>query len=104
MGKVGKTRLKSFIKIDRFFKPCWTVKSVLYRDKIIPLESLPSLRCRVRSAHTATQTPRKKMANAIILPLPTRCDKQIFLFLCSYEKNHTIKSQNEKTERKFETY
>ena len=40
------------------------------------MDRLPSLRCRVRSAHTATQTPRKKMANAIILPLPTRRDKQ----------------------------
>jgi len=53
------------------------VKSVLYGDKITPLiDKLPSLRCRVRFAHTATQTPRKKMANAIILLFPTRWGKQ----------------------------
>jgi len=56
------------------------MKNVLYGYKITPLvDKLPCLRSRVRYAHTATQTPRKKMANAIILPLPTRRFKQDFL-------------------------
>jgi len=45
------------------------------------------LRCRVRSAHTATQTPRKKMANAIILPLPTRHGKQSETPELQYSRN-----------------
>ncbi|MDR0206693.1 MAG: hypothetical protein LBI45_05495 [Bacteroidales bacterium] len=56
------------------------MKSVLNRNKITPLaDRLPSFRCRVRYAHTATKTPRKKMANAIILPLPIHHFNQDFL-------------------------
>jgi len=70
-----------------FLKLRWTMKSVLKRYKIIPLaDNLPSLRSRVRYAHTATQTPRKKMANAITLLLPTLRFKQDFLFLCNNKK------------------
>jgi len=44
------------------------MKSDLNRNKITPLaDNLPSLRCRVRYTHTATQTPRKIMALAIFL-------------------------------------
>jgi len=53
------------------------MKCELKRYKISPLaDSLPSLRSGVRYAHTATQTPRNKMANAITLLLPTRRFKQ----------------------------
>jgi hypothetical protein len=38
----------------------------LKTEKIFELNSLPSLFCRVRYAHTTKQTPRQKMANAII--------------------------------------
>ena len=65
-----------------------TKKNNLYGNKITTLiDRLPRLRCRVRYAHTATQTPRKKMANVIILPLPTRRLKQDFLYIfATYEK------------------
>jgi len=73
--------------MTNYLKPCWTIKSVLDRYNIKSLiDRLPSLRSRVRYAHTATQTPRKKMANAIILPLPTRrLKKDFFVYLCNCE-------------------
>jgi len=40
--------------------------------------TLPSLQSRVHSVHTTLQTPRKKMANAIILPLPTHAQEKVW--------------------------
>ena len=75
-----------------FLKLRWTVKCVLYGNKITPLANcLPSLRSRVPSAHTAPQTPRKKMANAIILPLPTRRFMQDFFCFFATMKKETKK-------------
>jgi len=45
-------------------------------EKILKLNSLPSLFCRVRSAHTTKQALRQKMANAIIWLCPSRHLKQ----------------------------
>ena len=66
------------------------MKSLLYGYKITSLiDRLPNLRCRVRFAHTASQTSRKKMANAIILPLPTRrVKKDFFVYLCNSGKRN----------------
>jgi hypothetical protein len=72
-----KDKMKTYTNIDRFTLH-WRMKSVLKRYRVTPLkDNLPSLRCRVRYAHTATQTPRKKMANAIILLLPTHRFRQV---------------------------
>ena len=39
-------------------------------EKVFEMNSLPSLLCRVRFAHTTKQTSRQKMANAIIWLCP----------------------------------
>jgi hypothetical protein len=48
----------------------------LKTEKILKMNGLPSLFCRVRYAHTTKQTPRPKMANAIIWLYPARYSKQ----------------------------
>ena len=64
------------------------MKSILHGHKITLLrDRLPCLRSRVRYAHTATQTPRKIMALAIFLPLPTRHFKQNILCIFASMKS-----------------
>jgi len=71
------------------------MKSILCGYKITPLiNRLPSLRSRVRYAHTATQTPRKKVANATILPLPTRRFKQDFFYFFAILKKEATNIKN----------
>ena len=51
--------------------------------KMFELNSLPSSFCSVRYAHTTKQTPRKKIANAIIwLCPPTTQSKKISVGKC----------------------
>jgi len=54
------------------------MKNVLYGRIKSLMERMPSWRSRVRYAHTATPTPRKKMANAIILPCQPAALSKIF--------------------------
>ncbi|MCL2098582.1 MAG: hypothetical protein FWH23_07500 [Bacteroidales bacterium] len=89
---VGKGKDEKIIcNMADLIKLSWIMKNVLSRYKISPLaDSLPSLCSRVCYARTATQNPRKIMALAIFLPLPTHCFKQNFIYFCNNEKSGII--------------
>jgi len=58
------------------------MKIFFYRYTITQLmDKLPCLYSGVRYACTAIQVPRKEMAHAIILPLPTHRFKQDILYI-----------------------
>jgi hypothetical protein len=55
---------------DRCLKIPEKIVEILKIEKMFEMNGLPSLFCRVRYAHTIKQTPRQKMANAIIWLCP----------------------------------
>ena len=85
---------RTFIETD-FFRIYDQIKENMEIEKMLKLNSLPSLFCRVRYAHATKQTPRQKMANAIIwLCLPTT-SATVRCVLYGNTIHETLKTKNE---------